>query len=201
MARNVLSLRACSFCKQGIPMTGPTALIPARPVPELNLLTAEGGSWTLNENPGKNFTLAVFYRGYHCPKCKEQLLDIQDHLAELHDKGTRVVAISMDPPDRVEKTRDEWDLNNIRLLRGLTIETARNWGLHISSGRGKTSIGVEELHHFNEPGTFLIRNDGTLYASWVQTVPFARPKTADLVSMIGFILEKDYPPRGTAKVT
>ena len=72
----------------------------------------------------------------------------------------------------------------------------------MSSSRGKTSMGVEELKVFNEPGLFIIRPPkheaaGTLYASWVQSVPFARPQTSDLVSMLKFVNEKDYPPRGT----
>ena len=70
-------------------------------------------------------------------------------------------------------------------------------GTPLFSSRGKTSTGVEELNQFNEPGTFLVRSDGTLFASWVQTIPAGRPKAPELVGFIGFILDKNYPPRGT----
>ncbi|MEM8750588.1 MAG: peroxiredoxin-like family protein [Pseudomonadota bacterium] len=178
-------------------LQGPIALIPGHKVPDLNLSTADGGSWDLQKNAGENFTLLTFYRGYHCPKCREQLQDLQSQLAEFEATGTRVVGVSMDPQDRAEKSVKDWEVDKVTIGYGLTADEAKAWGLHMSSSRGKTSVGVEELKVFNEPGLFLIRSDGTLYASWVQTVPFGRSKAADLVSMIKFVLDKDYPPRGT----
>jgi hypothetical protein len=50
----------------------------------------------------------------------------------------------------------------------------------------------------SEPGLFLIRPDGTLYCSSVQTMPFARPHVGDVLQAIAFITEKNYPPRGKA---
>lgn len=51
---------------------------------------------------------------------------------------------------------------------------------------------------FSEPGLFLIRPDGTLFASTVQTMPFARPKFDDLLGAIQFVIKNDYPARGEA---
>ncbi len=75
---------------------------------------------------------------------------------------------------------------------------ARAWGLYISTGRGKTSIGIEEPALFSEPGLFLVRPDGTLYAASVNTMPFARPNFSELLKAIGMIIEKNYPARGEA---
>jgi hypothetical protein len=66
----------------------------------------------------------------------------------------------------------------------------------VSTGRGKTSAGVEEPALFSEPGLFLVRPDGTLYFATVQTMPFARPHFDDIVKAIDFVLAKDYPARG-----
>ncbi len=178
-------------------MSAPTALIPGQPVPQLPLKFLDGTETDLAASLGKNFTLLVFYRGYHCPKCKDQLLELQAAKADFEALGTNVIAVSMDPQERAVSSRDEWQLPELPLAHGMTIDQARAWGLHMSTSRGKTSTGVEELKIFNEPGLFLIRNDGTLYASWVQTVPFCRPKTAEIVASIGFIQDKNYPPRGT----
>lgn len=146
-------------------MSGPTALVPGKSVPSLTLKHIEGRDWLSDSEVGANFSLLVFYRGYHCPKCKEQLLELQEKLADFQARGTSVAAISMDPQDRAEKARDEWGLQRLSIVYGLSEEQARAWGLHMSSSRGKTSMGVEELKIFNEPGLFLLRNDGTLYAS------------------------------------
>ena len=47
--------------------------------------------------------------------------------------------------------------------------------MYISKGRGKTSIGVEELALYAEPGLFLIRPDNSLFYVSSQSMPFARP--------------------------
>lgn len=79
---------------------------------------------------------------------------------------------------------------------GLDLDTARAWGLFISAGKGKSSLGIEEPAEFSEPGLFLLKSDGTLYASSVQTMPFARPSFQELLQAIEFIQKNDYPARG-----
>ena len=79
---------------------------------------------------------------------------------------------------------------------GSTLAAARDWGLFISSSRGKTSAGIEEPAQFSEPGVFLVRPDGTLYWSAIQTMPFARPHFRELLSAVDFVIAKDYPARG-----
>jgi hypothetical protein len=78
----------------------------------------------------------------------------------------------------------------------LSLKTARQWGLYISTSRGKTSIGIDEPALFSEPGVFVVRPDGTLYYGAVQTMPFARPQFQDLLGAIDFAIAKDYPARG-----
>jgi hypothetical protein len=84
----------------------------------------------------------------------------------------------------------------LRFGHDLTLAQARQWGLYISSSRGKTSIGIEEPALFSEPGVFLVRPDGTLYYGAVQTMPFARPHFDELLAAIDFAVSKDYPARG-----
>ena len=84
------------------------------------------------------------------------------------------------------------------LGHSLTIETARAWGLYISSSRGVTSTGLEEPSLFSEPGVFLVRPDRTLYWASVQSMPFARPHFRDILAALDFVIEKDYPARGEA---
>lgn len=78
----------------------------------------------------------------------------------------------------------------------LKLSDAKKWGLYISEGRGKTSIGIEEPAKFSEPGVFIIKADQTLYYGNTQTMPFARPLFKDLLGAIDFAIAKDYPARG-----
>ena len=74
--------------------------------------------------------------------------------------------------------------------------TARQWGLFVSTGRGKTSIGFEEPALLSEPAIYLVRPDVTLYFGSVQTMPFARPHFADILGAIDMVVAKSYPARG-----
>ena len=53
-----------------------------------------------------------------------------------------------------------------------------------------------QLAQFSEPGVFLVRADGTLYWSAIQTMPFARPHFRELLSAVDVVISKDYPARG-----
>ena len=171
-------------------------ILPRSEVPKLRAPLVGGGTFDLMEDAGDRFTMVVFYRGLHCPKCKDQLQDLRKLRDDFAARGTAIVAVSMDDEERAGRTVSEWDLDGLKLGYGIAAEQARSWGLFLSSGRGVTSAGVEEAKVFNEPGLFLVNADGSLYASWVQTVPFARPPADQLLSMVGFVQEKDYPERG-----
>ena len=98
--------------------------------------------------------------------------------------------------NRAERTKAEWGLGQLPVGFGLTEETARAWGLYISTSKGKTSIGIEEPPLFSKPGLFLVSPGQTLYYGSVQTMPFVRPHFAELVKAVDFAIEKDYPARG-----
>jgi len=173
-----------------------TPLMPRQPVPELQVDLVGGGTWRLADRRPQNFTMVVFYRGRHCPICSKYLGELESLLAEFDKRGVEAIAISSDPEDRAAAAKSDWKLANLAVGYGLDLETARQWGLYISSGRGKTSIGIEEPALFSEPGLFLVRPDGTLYFATVQTMPFARPAFAPMMQAIDFVLSKDYPARG-----
>lgn len=76
------------------------------------------------------------------------------------------------------------------------MSVARQWGLYISTSRGKTSIGIEEPKLFSEPGVFLIKPDQSVYWLSVQSMPFARPNFGEMVQALDFVVKNDYPARG-----
>lgn len=166
--------------------------------PELEVKTLAGDNWRLSNQKPKNFTMIVAYRGMHCPICKTYLRDLDRHVGEFKKHGVETIAVSTDTKERAEQTKQEWELENLNIGYGMSIDKAREWGLHISTGRGKTSIGVEEPSQFSEPGLFLVQPDCTMYAATVATMPFARPHFKEVLSAVEFIVEKNYPARGEA---
>jgi peroxiredoxin len=172
--------------------------MPRQPVPDLSVPTLDGPTWTLSEQAPENFTLIVFYRGLHCPICSGYIRDLDRKESKFNEKGVEVLAVSSDSEDRARQTKESWDLPNLTIGHSLPIETAREWGLYISTSRGVTSVGIEEPALFSEPGLYLVRPDRTLYAGAVNTMPFARTNFGELLKALDFIIEKDYPARGEA---
>ena len=177
-------------------MTKQAVLYPRQKVPALEVPTLSGKTWRLADQSPENFTLLVFYRGRHCPVCAGYLRDLHSKLGEFEKRGVTVFALSSDGEDRARDAQENWKLQDLDLGYGLSLDAARQWGLYVSSGRGKTSIGIEEPALFSEPALYLVRPDGTLYFGAVQTMPFARPHFDDLLKAIDFAIAKDYPARG-----
>ena len=164
---------------------------PTDPVPELDVATVGGGPWRLAGQKPEWFTIVEFYRGYHCPRCKVHLLDLDHKIARFEERGCGVIAVSMDTRERAEKSKQEWGIGNLTIGYGLTEEKARQWGLFIS-----TPIQEKEPYDFSEPGMFLVRPDGTLFSAVIHTTPFHRHHFADVMEAVDMIRARDYPPRG-----
>jgi len=173
-------------------------LMPRQAVPALEVPTLSGQPFTISPSQARNFTLLVFYRGYHCPLCRTYLSELNRLADEFAQRGVDIRVLSSDTEDRARLAASEWGLDRLDLGYSLRIESARDWGLYVSTSRGMTSAGVEEPATFSEPGVFLIRPDLTLYWGSVQTMPFARPHFKEMLGAIDFVLDKNYPARGEA---
>jgi peroxiredoxin len=173
-------------------------ITPRQTVPDFSVPLLSGGTWTLSEQNPEKFTMAVFYRGLHCPLCSMYLGKLNKLVGDLKERGVNVIVISSDVKERADEAVEKWDVENLELAYGLDLEDARKLGLFISNGIGTTSTGYEEPAQFSEPGLFMIRPDQTLYFSDIQTMPFLRPDLSGLVPNLDFIIAKDYPARGEA---
>jgi peroxiredoxin len=171
-------------------------LIPRQPVPALRVPTLTHGSFDLAADAAHRFTMVVFYRGLHCPICLKYLLELGRLQADFEQRGVKLIAVSSDNRERAQAMADKLDAPGLRMGHDLALANAREWGLYISTSRGKTSIGIDEPALFSEPGVFIVRPDGTLYYGAVQTMPFARPHFDELLAAIDFAIAKDYPARG-----
>jgi len=173
-------------------------LIPGQPVPELTVPTLAGTMWNVAAAKPQRFSLVVFYRGLHCPICTTYVAELDKLVPDFSNRGVETIALSGDTKQRAEEARSKWGLSHLTLGHSLPIATARTWGLYISTGRGKTSVGIEEPELFSEPGVFLVRPDRSLYWTAVQSMPFARPHFREILAAVDFVIAKDYPARGQA---
>ena len=171
-------------------------LIPRQQVPALTLKTLDHGDFDVTNDGSERGTVICFYRGLHCPICANYLSELEKRTPEFAERGVKTIAISSDDEERTRAMQEKISASALRFGHGLSLATAREWGLYISTGRGKTSIGLEEPALFSEPGLFMVKPDATLYYGSVQTMPFVRPHFSELLSALDFAIEKNYPARG-----
>jgi hypothetical protein len=140
--------------------------------------------------------LSRHFRGQllHCHS--HYLKELEKQTAAFAERGVSTIAISSDKHDRAEAMAEKIDAENLRFGYDLDLNKAREWGLYISTSRGKTSIGIEEPALFSEPGLFMVSPDQSLYYGSVQTMPFVRPHFSELVGALDFAIANSYPARG-----
>lgn len=171
-------------------------LIPRKKTPDLSLPTLDGDTFDLEADGGERGSVLCFYRGLHCPICITQLKSFEQHAEAFRERGVRPVAISTDGQERAAEMKRKTRAETITFAYDLPLQTARDFGLYLSEGRGTTSIGIEEPAIFSEPGLFLINRDRTLYFGSVQTMPFTRPPFDELLKAVDAAIERNYPARG-----
>ncbi|WP_299932072.1 peroxiredoxin-like family protein [uncultured Pelagimonas sp.] len=171
-------------------------LMPRQKTPGLTLPTLDNGQFDLSQENTERGTLVCFYRGLHCPVCATYLTELQKLLPAFAERGVGAIAVSSDNEERAHGMADKIDAKELRIAYDLPLDQARDWGLYISTSRGKTSIGIEEPALFSEPGLFLVTPEQTLYFGTVQTMPFMRPHFSELVGALDFAIANNYPARG-----
>ncbi|PJE34904.1 alkyl hydroperoxide reductase [Pseudooceanicola lipolyticus] len=171
-------------------------LIPRQKTPDLKLETLNHGTFDLASESSERGTVICFYRGLHCPICANYLKEFEKLVPAFAERGVTSIAISSDGKERTVDMAERVGAKELRFGYGLDLAKAREWGLYISTGRGKTSIGIEEPKLFSEPGLFLITPEQSLYYGSVQTMPFVRPHFSELVAALDFAIDRNYPARG-----
>ena len=159
-------------------------LKPGKPAPALEFDSLDGQRWRLADQKPRSFTMVVFYRGLFCGTCQDYLQSLVGLLPEFESRGVITAAVSMDTEaDALASLRD-WSLGSLTLGYRLPREAADAWGLHIDR-----RVGDDNLEYaFNQPGLFLIRPDQHIYAAFVQTSEFARPRFEQVLRAIDFQL-------------
>ena len=169
----------------------PSRLTAGSPFPALDWPAVGGGR--VNPAKGDGWRLLVVYRGKHCPLCKKYLSTLNEMLDDFKAANIDVSVVST---DGLEKASTESEECGWKFPVGyeLSVEQARQLGLYVSSPRSPQ----ETDHPFAEPGVFVINPRGEVQIVDVSNAPFARPDLRSLLDGIRFVIEKDYPVRGTA---
>jgi len=140
----------------------------------------------------ENWTLLVVYRGKHCPRCKKYLNILSGMLGQWTEAGFDVVVVSADTQEKAAADMAEFNWS-FDLGYGLTQEQMGQLGLYVSDPLSD----AETDRRFAEPGTYVIRPDGSLLLVAISNGPSARPELNELLDGMVFTKTKNRPPRGT----
>jgi peroxiredoxin len=171
-------------------------LMPRQKTPSLAVPTLAHGDFDLAQERSERGTVICFYRGLHCPICATYLTELAKRVPDFTERGVTVIAVSSDGAERTQAMAEKIGVEGLRFGYDLPLAKAREWGLYISTSRGKTSIGIEEPALFSEPGLFMVTPEQSLYYGSVQTMPFVRPHFSELVGALDFAIKNNYPARG-----
>ncbi|WP_341367553.1 redoxin domain-containing protein [Yoonia sp. BS5-3] len=150
-----------------------------------------GGTVTVG-GPKENWTLFVVYRGKHCPRCKKYLNILDGMTSDWADAGFDIAVVSADTQEKAEADQAEfgWGFD---LAYGLTEGQMETLGLYVTEPLST----AETDRRFAEPGTFVIRPDGSILLIAISNGPSARPELTELLDGMIFTKNNDRPPRGT----
>lgn len=75
--------------------------------PALTFTLQDGKAVKLSDLYQKQPVVVIFYRGYWCPVCNRYLADFAKNAKSIEDKGARIIAVTPQNYENVEKTEDK----------------------------------------------------------------------------------------------
>jgi peroxiredoxin len=140
----------------------------------------------------ENWTLLVVYRGKHCPRCKKYLNILDAMIGDWSSAGFDVVVVSADTEEKAKADQAEFGWN-FDLAYGLSEAQMETLGLYVTD-----PLSPEESdRRFAEPGTYVLRSDGSQIIVSLSNGPAVRPDLVELLDGMIFNKTNDRPARGT----
>lgn len=139
----------------------------------------------------ENWTLLVVYRGKHCPRCKKYLNSLDAMRGDWANAGFDVAVVSADTQEKAAADQAEfgWGFD---LGYDLSERQMATLGLYVTDPLS----AAETDRRFAEPGTYVIRADGSLIVVALSNGPAARPDLSELFDGMVFNKTNNRPARG-----
>ncbi|GAC19888.1 redoxin domain-containing protein [Paraglaciecola arctica] len=138
-------------------------------------------------------TLVIVYRGQHCPICLNYLNELELFTSRFEALDIDVVAVSADNKSQLQQFKVKGLNTSFPILLELQVEDMKRLGLYIS----EPTSDSETDHLFAEPGLFLVNSSGEMSIVEIANAPFIRPNIEQFVSGMKYVIENNYPIRGT----
>lgn len=117
--------------------------------------------------------LLIFYRGNWCPHCKKHLAKLQDNIEDLSDKNVKVLVVTPEKVEQINKTSKNWNAS-YSILHDTDNEIMEAYHVAFEVNQGNVPNYFEAVSQkvaenngadnmvLPVPATYLIGNDGRI---------------------------------------
>ncbi|MEP0365590.1 MAG: peroxiredoxin-like family protein [Cyclobacteriaceae bacterium] len=174
---------------------GENAIKIGQKAPDFVLPNPEGKSISLDQLLEKGPVVITFYRGDWCPYCNLQLRALQARLAEIHELGATLVAISPQVQDG-SLTNDEINNMGFTVLSDQDAKVALQYGVAwevpeflVEHMRVDRKLDLEKINNGNGnvlpiPATFILGKDGVVTWSYVNVDYRTRSEPDEIIEAL-----------------
>ena len=113
--------------------------------PDFSLVDVSGNDVRLSDFKGKKNVVLVFYKWHSCPRCREQLSELQEQISEIIKLNSELIAISAaGDRDNVERTKSSLGIT-FTLIPTPNKKVVLDFGLsYADSGRVHATIIIDK---------------------------------------------------------
>jgi peroxiredoxin len=136
--------------------------------------TSDHEDFELSAHLGDGPVVLAFFPGAFTPPCSNEMVALEEHLAEFEAAGATVLGVSADSAFSLGAFSDEHDLS-FRLVSDMDGNAIRDYGLEME-------IPDLGLHGIANRAVYVLDDEGTVTYDWVADEPTDEPDYEELVA-------------------
>ena len=136
--------------------------------------TSDHEDFELSARLGDGPVVLAFFPGAFTPPCSNEMVALEEHLAEFEAAGATVLGLSADSAFSLGAFSDEHDLS-FTLVSDMDGDAIRDYGLEME-------IPELGLHGIANRAVYVLDEEGTVTYSWVADEPTDEPDYEELVA-------------------
>ncbi|WP_153553244.1 redoxin domain-containing protein [Halomicrobium sp. LC1Hm] len=138
--------------------------------------TSDHEPFDLSDHVGDGPLVLAFFPGAFTPPCSNEMVALQNHLADFEAAGATLLGVSADSPFSQGAFREEHGIE-FDLVSDMSGEAIRAYDLEMD---------IEDLglHGIANRAVFVLDDDGTVTYSWVADDPTTEPDYDDVLAAV-----------------
>lgn len=176
MKRGVSLMVAVLSCYYLTAQQKPEGLFINSKAPDFRAKDQYGIEWRLKEMVKDSLVVLVFYRGQWCPYCNKYLKKLEDSLLLINAKGARLLAVSPEKPENIQKTIEKTNAHypilydkDMKIMKAYdvafevdekTVSRYKNANIDLLDANGqkdKAFLPVPAIYIINKEGSIIYR--------------------------------------------